>query len=247
MKYLISNVCYSFSFKKRLKFYGIFIFHLYLKEVFIITNTFTKLPLEKQIKILDAAADVFAEEGYHYGNISDICKKSQISNGALYKYFKNKESLFLSVLDYGISLVETELYIPYFTYKTSIFDTIEYFLNKLVEFTQKNISHIKIYCDLGSSSMNHFADISADKYKQATSNYICQLVDKAKEHGEIKESIPTYAGACLIDNYIILFSYSIVSKYHKKRFNTFFSLENENYTIENEIKLIIDSLKSFLS
>jgi AcrR family transcriptional regulator len=61
------------------------------------TKTFTKLSPEKQEAILDAAAYVFARKGYHQANVIDICKKASISNGALYKYFRNKKDLYTKV------------------------------------------------------------------------------------------------------------------------------------------------------
>ncbi|RLB79785.1 MAG: TetR/AcrR family transcriptional regulator, partial [Deltaproteobacteria bacterium] len=53
-------------------------------------KTFKKLPRKKQIAILDAAAAVFASKGYYQANVGEICRRAGISNGALYKYFKNK-------------------------------------------------------------------------------------------------------------------------------------------------------------
>ena len=61
-------------------------------------DTFKKLPEKKQAQILDAAAYVFARKGYDAANVSAICRKARISNGALYKYFKNKEDLFATTL-----------------------------------------------------------------------------------------------------------------------------------------------------
>lgn len=72
-------------------------------------DTFRKLPLDKQKRILDSAATVFAEQGYHYSSIAKICETAQISNGALYKYFENKEALFFAVLDRCVDLLVTKL------------------------------------------------------------------------------------------------------------------------------------------
>src|SRR5512136_2965365 len=68
-------------------------------------ETFLKLSDEKRLYILNSAAEIFARAGYHQAAIADICANAGISNGALYKYFNNKEDLFLSIIDYGIALV----------------------------------------------------------------------------------------------------------------------------------------------
>ncbi|MDY0393652.1 helix-turn-helix domain-containing protein [Virgibacillus halophilus] len=61
-------------------------------------NAFAKLPQKKQVHILDAATESFAEKGYFGASIKEICQRADISNGALYKYFRNKEELYFVIL-----------------------------------------------------------------------------------------------------------------------------------------------------
>lgn len=44
-------------------------------------------------KILEAALEIFARDGYHSSTISSIAKTAGISQGLLYNYFKGKEEL----------------------------------------------------------------------------------------------------------------------------------------------------------
>lgn len=210
-------------------------------------SAFGKLSDEKQKNILDAAASIFAEEGYHYASISRICNKSGISNGALYKYFKNKESLFLTVLNYGADLAESELYIKYTNNVTSVFEAVRDLLKGLVQFTKEKRDYISIYSDLGSCSMNRFAAVAADKYKNSTSLYTMRLVENGKSKGEICEGISSNLASCLIDNYITLFSYSLVSEYHVNRFDSFFNINGKELNEDERIELIIKSLKMALT
>ena len=83
-----------------------------------------------------SAADIFGEEGFHHASISRICKKAGISNGALYKYFENKEALYFVVVDYITHKIETEVYKKYIDKSESIFDDIHNFLRGLKEFIQ---------------------------------------------------------------------------------------------------------------
>jgi len=50
--------------------------------------------LEAKGRILDSAAQVFAEKGYSRATMDDVAKKIGVSKGALYLYFKSKEKLF---------------------------------------------------------------------------------------------------------------------------------------------------------
>lgn len=57
-------------------------------------------------RILSAAVDVFARQGYHGTGVEDIVQASNTSKGAFYHYFPSKQSIFLTVMDELAALVE---------------------------------------------------------------------------------------------------------------------------------------------
>lgn len=52
----------------------------------------------RRIQIFEAAAAVFAQQGYHGARMDDIVKESGLSKGALYWYFKSKEELAIGLV-----------------------------------------------------------------------------------------------------------------------------------------------------
>lgn len=50
-------------------------------------------------QILDSAMDEFDEKGYNEASVRAIAKRADTSVGNLYRYFKNKEELYISCLD----------------------------------------------------------------------------------------------------------------------------------------------------
>lgn len=50
-------------------------------------------------QILDAAAKVFAEKGFHPTTIKDIAVEASIAHGTIYNYFENKTALLLGIFD----------------------------------------------------------------------------------------------------------------------------------------------------
>ncbi len=50
-------------------------------------------------QILDAAAQVFAEKGFHPTTIKDIARHAGIADGTIYNYFENKTALLLGILE----------------------------------------------------------------------------------------------------------------------------------------------------
>jgi AcrR family transcriptional regulator len=62
-------------------------------------------PIQQQLiaarknQILDAAAIVFAEKGFHPTTIRDIAKQAGIADGTIYNYFSSKPALLLGIFD----------------------------------------------------------------------------------------------------------------------------------------------------
>lgn len=56
-------------------------------------------PVETRDKILDSALEIFSEKGYDTASISEICKKADITKGALYWHFKDKLDLYQQLIE----------------------------------------------------------------------------------------------------------------------------------------------------
>lgn len=54
--------------------------------------------LERQERILDAAARLFAENGFHRTTTKDIAQKAGVSEGTLYNHFDSKDELLLALM-----------------------------------------------------------------------------------------------------------------------------------------------------
>jgi TetR/AcrR family fatty acid metabolism transcriptional regulator len=53
----------------------------------------------RRSQILDAAAKVFADKGFHRATIKDVAKAAGIADGTIYNYFENKTGLIVGLLD----------------------------------------------------------------------------------------------------------------------------------------------------
>src|SRR3982751_2583997 len=53
-------------------------------------------------QILDAAAQLFASHRYHEVRMEDIASHAQVAKGTIYRYFHDKEDLYLALTIHGM-------------------------------------------------------------------------------------------------------------------------------------------------
>ncbi len=58
-----------------------------------------RVKLQRRADFIGAAAQVFGEKGYHDASIEEIARVAESGAGTIYLYFKNKESLYVALLE----------------------------------------------------------------------------------------------------------------------------------------------------
>jgi len=209
-------------------------------------KTFKKLPDKRQEEILYAAAEIFAENGYWRANINSICDKAGISNGALYRYFKNKETLYIYVFNHAVKLMQA-VYDQSGNSEGSVFDQIRQMLVNTVKYHQDYPAYFELYADIWSGSMNEMtAKVNMSQEKEID-NFWIELAEAAAGRGEIKAGVSPRYAAYLIDSQTLLFFFAMTSTYHQKRFNVFLVEAGENLSNDELIDKVVENLKLCLA
>lgn len=65
-----------------------------------------KRAIEKRLKLIKSAKKVFNDKGYHNTHIKDITGEAGISTGLFYKYFKDKDDIYIEIVKL---LIEKEM------------------------------------------------------------------------------------------------------------------------------------------
>lgn len=89
-------------------------------------EAFFTLPKEKQLRILNAAMEVFSQNEYKHASTDDIAAKAQISKGLLFYYFGNKKELYLYLYQYMEQLTQDAIVNEEFEVIEDFFDLMEY-------------------------------------------------------------------------------------------------------------------------
>ena len=94
------------------------------------TITKEKLISKRNRQILTASMKVFSRYGYQNTDVEKIAHLAGLGKGTVYRYFKSKENLFLSTLEWGLNSLKDE-----------IVDAI----NKVDEYPEKVRTAIAVY------------------------------------------------------------------------------------------------------
>jgi TetR/AcrR family transcriptional regulator len=211
-----------------------------------VLETYKKLPKKKQTAILNAAAHVFATKGYYRANVSDICRMARISNGALYKYFKNKEDVYVATLHRMIDLI-AESQARYLPVAKPVCDLIYDLLTEVEIFARDYPNYIVIYLDLGSPSMKSFSERVSERMERPSRDFWVRIIEEGKQRGEVDKSLNSESAAYDLDNHVMLFMFSCVSPHYTRRFNSYFEKKGKNLASEAMKRLIIESIRRLLT
>ena len=145
--------------------------------------------LNHKHEIQKAAIKAFAEKGYDSATLEEIATEAEFSKGALYLYFKNKEDLFHSLLNDGLSEIQRILNENLNGSKT-IRAEIHEFIDQLLIFMKKNKDLIRVL-SVQEGGTYFSLDKAAQKDLIAKHSEIHQLAEKrfrnAISAGEIKK------------------------------------------------------------
>lgn len=64
---------------------------------------------ETRPRILDAAVECFASQGYDATGVADICRRAGVTKGAFYHHFVSKQALFLELLGRWLAGLDAQL------------------------------------------------------------------------------------------------------------------------------------------
>ncbi|MFP7494570.1 TetR/AcrR family transcriptional regulator [Terribacillus saccharophilus] len=193
---------------------------------------------EKQSKIIEAAIEEFSRNGYASTSTSQIAKKAGVAEGTIFRHYKNKKNLLLSI----VTPTMTKLIAPFVmdgfdTVFDKKFDTFGDFLKAIlknrVDFIRENLSILKIFMQEISfhpELQENYKEYIAQPLFKRLENTIIHFQDK----GQIK-NLPVHT--------VIRFTASTVVGFLFTRHIIYPDMNwNDDKEIEQTINLIINGL-----
>lgn len=156
-------------------------------------------------KILDAALEVFAKQGYHSATVDSIAKTACISKGLMYNYFKSKDDVLNELMVVMMEALMCE-FIPLKAGEKFTRDDVVNFINLGIDLVLQKPYYWKLYFSIALQP-----DVMAivfDKMMEKVQPYMILMKEYFKEKGvENPETMMRYFTAimdgiqfhCMID------------------------------------------------
>jgi len=150
----------------------------------------------KQISILQAAIEVFSEKGYSAAATSEIAQKAGVAEGTIFRYYKTKKDLLLSIVGPTMSRMLAPFVMRNFNGVLDVpYDNFEEFLRTFIinrlEFARRNFKILKILIQ-----EIPFQPVLREQFAQNILSKVLERVIEIVEHfkakGEVIE-LPTPA------------------------------------------------------
>ena len=144
------------------------------------------MPVTKRKKILEAAASVFSQKGFHQAKMDEIAKQAGVAKGTLYYNFSGKSKLFAATVTEGmekiIGQVEKELEsdLPFKEHLRKLIRS-----NLFLYLKYSDLSKI-VFNELTSGIDNDVLE-EIEKVRLRYIDFVSDLLRQGQERGYLKE------------------------------------------------------------
>lgn len=152
----------------------------------------------RQKQILDVAAEVFSKKGFASTQVDEIANLAGLGKGTVYRYFKDKKNLFLSVVDRAIESLKV-LVLEAMAKEKEPLDKIKKAIEIYLKFFEKRSDLIRIFIHEQSEFQKRIQKRYYQHYYKHV-NKIEKIFKEAQALGLIKKKMnPRLAIAILTD------------------------------------------------
>jgi len=207
--------------------------------------TFDNIAPEKRERIINAATAEFALKGFENANINNIAKKADVSVGSLYKYFENKQDMFLTIIHYSIATMEDMLN-ELLESDEDILLKVEHIIRTIQQYSKQNVLIVKLYNVMTSENNPRFASQFAFEMESMTARIYRTAIERGKKAGDVREDIDSAFAAYLLDNIFMNLQFSYACDYYRERLKIYTgndTPEKDDFVVEQCLKFIKSALK----
>ena len=198
-----------------------------------------KLTAEQQEKLQMTAIEEFGNKGLEKAAVSEIARRSGISVGVIYKYYKNKDELFEVCLQRSLDMLG-EVVDRAVKPDDSLMEACENLIRACITFAREHASYIRMYNAItirADESVAHYAG----EIEKMTSNAYKALIGKAREEGTVRQDLDPAYFALFFDDLLMMLHFTYGCRYYEERMNLYLGEDRDDEKMVQQLLLFIGS------
>jgi len=152
------------------------------------TNRFERLAVDRQQRLLEAAADEFAAHGYDAASTNRIAPAAGVSKGSVYYYFEDKADLYATVLRRGFADLAEQIG------GLGTIATPDDFWRELVALSERAFVLFSADPRLASLGRAFYGGPSGTALAELTEGlhaWVAETLDQGRKVGAVRDDLPT--------------------------------------------------------
>jgi len=150
----------------------------------------------KGAAILKAAESIFAKKGFHEATISEIARKSKVSEATIYEYFSSKEELLFSI-PARITQQHEEKNHEILSYLQGAANKLRFLVHRHLGLYAENPDYANIVMLILKGHRN-FQKTDAYKIVRSTARITTQVLEEGIQNGEFRSDIQPHLVRAMI-------------------------------------------------
>ena len=209
------------------------------------SKIYQKLSEEKQNDLINAGIKEFADKGLTGASLSAIAKKAGISVGVIYKYYSDKNALFLACVHYGLETL-SEVLNDVISHEGDIELCVKNIVNAVVQTSIDGSEINRMYNTISSMEANIFAKELAQEIEGVSAKVYCDLVAKSQKMGKIDKNADSKLFAFFFDSILMMIQFSYSCYYYKERLKLYCGqdvFEDNEKMVTELTRFLLNALK----
>lgn len=198
------------------------------------------LTKEQTDRLLDAATESFANRGYSGTSVGRIAAEANLSVGVIYKYYEDKEALFLACVRRSLQFLD-----EIFEETKSVDGTLLEIADALIARSQRAVREcpncFKLYHQITVTGPPMGSPKVAKMIEERAATLYTSTLKEAKTRGLTRQDMDPGICAFFFDNLLMMLHFSYTCDYYRDRF----SLYSEG-SIDDKDEIIREQLLKFL-
>lgn len=179
-----------------------------------------KLSEEKITELLETGIAEFSKYGPDKANINVIAKKSGVSVGVLYKYYKNKDDFFQACFRRSLEALNSVLE-EVVNCEGKILERAEKLIRAVQNSAKTQTIYNVLYHKITAESCKQYTLAYAREIESLSSNVYSSFIKNAQERGDVRTDMDAKMLAFFFDNLLTMLQFSYCCDYYKERFEIY--------------------------